>query len=211
MAIAVLAVSPADSAGDRHLRAFRVAFGFAAGHAIFLTAVTGIILLAGWTIPPLVERGGEVFGGMLLVGLGLVGLWGTSSGRFYGHTHETDRAITRGWHLHVGSHHPRAASHSDLPTLLGAAFAISSLRSLSVLQPFGEAASNIGAQSLVVVLTLIVAFAAGVLLSMCLFGIVLARLLSTRVLDTLGRGAAGVTALGAIVLGAYWMFASAHG
>jgi hypothetical protein len=57
------------------------------------------------------------------------------------------------------------------------------------------------------VLGLVALFGIGVLLSMSLFGVVLARVLSLRAVSAIGRGAAGMVAVASILLGAYWMAA----
>ena len=58
----------------------------------------------------------------------------------YGHSHRHASEPAAHWHLHFGrqDHHPAASAHSHLPTILGAAFAISSLRALTLLAPFGD-------------------------------------------------------------------------
>src|SRR6186713_1590939 len=76
MAIAALSV---DGAGDgsaptRRGRAVAIAMKFALGHALLLALGAGLIVLIGWTIPPHVERGGEMLGGALLVIMGLLTL-----------------------------------------------------------------------------------------------------------------------------------------
>lgn len=207
MAIATLAVAPAESTGQRQARAFRAALGFAVGHALFLAMATAVVLIVGWSIPPLVERGGEAVGGVLLIMMGAAGLLGLGTGRFYGHAHSADGPLMGGWHLHLGRRHPVPGAHTALPTLLGAAFAVSSLRTLSMLEPFGDAARTLGSQSLLSVLALIGIFGAGVLLAMCLFGILLVHLLSTRAMNNLGHVAATMTSIGAIGLGTYWLVA----
>ena len=57
-----------------------------------------------------------------------------------------------------------------------------------------------------VLIYLVAVFAAGILLSMSIFGIVLTRLLgSAWMVRTIGRSAAALTALASIGLGVYWM------
>src|SRR6185503_5812465 len=63
-------------------------------------------------------------------------------------------------------------SHSHLPTMIGAAFAVSSLRALAMLTPFG---ADLGTAPLPLLVTLIAVFACGILVSMSLFGVALAR------------------------------------
>ena len=55
------------------------------------------------------------------------------------------------------------------------------------------------------VLGLVVIFAAGLMLAMCLFGVVLARLMSSQTLLGMGRAATAVTALASVGLGCYWL------
>jgi nickel/cobalt exporter len=205
MAIAALSVGPSGETPARtRARALGVAVRFAAGHALLLALGAGALIVLGWSLPLVVERGGEMLGGMLLVVLGGVGLWGVVAGRVYGHSHVHCQERAAHWHLHIGrpDQHPVATAHSHLPTILGAAFAVSSLRALTLLAPFG---GRIGGAPLSTLLTLIVVFAAGILLSMSLFGVAFAGLLSARVVARLGRGAAGAMALASITLGVYWI------
>jgi hypothetical protein len=205
MAIAALAVGSGDrTPAARRARALRMAVRFAVGHALLLALGAGGLLLLGWSIPAVVDRGGEMAGGVLLIGLGTVAIWGVAAGRVYGHSHLHDGEPAPHWHLHIGrrDHHPRAASHSHLPTMIGAAFAVSSLRALAVLAPFGTHAT---ARPLPVMLGLIAVFAAGILLSMSLFGVALARLMTVRLVTRLGHGAGGLMGISSIALGIYWI------
>jgi len=52
---------------------------------------------------------------------------------------------------------------------------------------------------------LIALFGVGILIAMSLFGVLLARVLSLRTVNTLGRAAAGIVAFASIGLGFYWM------
>ena len=115
------------------------------------------------------------------------------------------RGPARAWHFHLGlpARHPLPASHdSVVPSLVGAAFAVSSLRALALLAPFGQEAA---AADLPFCYALIAFFGVGILLSMSLFGVALARVLSTHAVVRLGRMAGTVVALGSIALGAYWL------
>ena len=85
---------------------------------------------------------------------------------------------------------------------MGAVFAVSSLRMLMLLQPFGASAQ---ALSLPTLLLLIILFGVGILGSMSLFGVVLARLLKIRAIEAVGKSSAVVVALASMALGAYWM------
>ena len=205
MGIAALSLTPgADGATSARARALAIAVRFAVGHALLLGAGASALILLGWSLPAVVERGGEVLGGVLLIVLGLVGLVGAASGRVYGHTHTHSGEPAAHWHLHVGApdHHPAPASHSHLPTIVGAAFAVSSLRALTMLTPFGDSLDGV---SLTLLLALIAVFALGIMVSMSLFGIAFARLLSARAIVRLGAMSAVVMAAASIGLGTYWI------
>jgi nickel/cobalt transporter (NicO) family protein len=207
MAIAALSMdATATTAAARRARALGVAFRFAIGHALLLGVGAGLLVLIGWSIPAVVERGGEVLGGILLIVMGGFTLWGLFSGRVYGHSHREEYQPKPHWHLHVGrrDHHPlpASASHSHLPTVIGAAFAVSSLRALAMLTPFGD---HLARTSLPLLLSLILVFALGILLSMSLFGVALARVLSTRALERIGQGAGVLVGLSSVALGLAWV------
>ena len=202
MAIAALAGGDSRSA---RTRAVGIAIRFAIGHALLLGVGATAALIAGWTIPLVVERSGEILGGMLLIGLGMLGLWAVATGRVYSHAHPWPPRPSSAWHFHLGlpARHPLPSSHdSIIPSLVGAAFAVSSLRALTLLAPFGRDAA---ATDLPLLLTLIAFFGVGILLSMSLFGVALARVLSSHAVVRLGRMAGTVVALGSIALGAYWI------
>ena len=181
MAIAALSVDGAaeGSPSLRRGRALTVAMRFALGHAVLLALGAALVVLIGWSIPPHVERGGELLGGGLLIVMGIVTLQ----------------------HLFLQGH-AKPARHSHLPTVIGAAFAISSLRALAMLTPFGR---DLGAEPLPLLLALIVVFAVGILASMSLFGIALAGVLSTRMLERVGHGAGALVGISSIVLGIAWV------
>ncbi|HMF62212.1 MAG TPA: hypothetical protein VK595_17650 [Vicinamibacterales bacterium] len=205
MAIAALSLGPgAEAPAVKRARALGVAVRFAVGHALLLALGAGALVALGWSLPLMFERAGEMLGGILLVMLGAVGLWGVVAGRVYGHTHIHAHENAPHWHLHIGrrDRHPVAGAHSHLPTLIGAAFAVSSLRALTLL-PFG-----IGAAPLPILLGLIVVFAAGILLSMSLFGVAFAGFMSARVVARLGRAAGGAMGIASILLGVFWIFSA---
>jgi|SRR5712692_5428887 len=203
--MAIAALSLGASPGVTRRGTLRIAVSFAAGHAVLLAVGSALVILAGWTIPVVVERAGEIAGGCMLIVLGLVGLSMALTRRIYGHTHPHGASLHSHWHLHLGlrDHHPLPQSHSHVPTVLGGLFAISGLRALTLLTPFGSAATQV---SMVTMLGLILIFALGILLSMSLFGIVLARTLGTRAAAAAGHAAATITAVASVALGTYWVF-----
>jgi hypothetical protein len=166
----------------RRARALGVASRFAVGHALLLGMGAGLIVLIGWSIPPHVERGGEMLGGALLIVMGLVTLQHRFGHQASGIAHRT--------------------SHSHVPTMIGAAFAVSSLRALAMLTPFG---AGLGTAPLPLLLALIGVFAVGILTSMSLFGVALAGVLSMNALGRVGHGAGALVGVSSVVLGVAWV------
>jgi hypothetical protein len=166
------------------------------------------VIVLGWQIPVLVERMGEVVGGMLLILLGGFTLWVALGQRLYGHSHPHGQPPHTHWHLHFGKpgRHTSPARHSHIPGVLGAVFAISGLRALTMMAPFGTVATDGVLTSAVMLLYLVGVFAVGILLSMSLFGIVLSRLAGSPWLaNTIGPAATVLTAMASISLGVYWI------
>lgn len=205
MAIAALSLGgPGESPAVQRARAFGVAVRFAVGHALLLAFGAGLLLTLGWSLPLVFERAGEIAGGVLLIVLGIAALWGIRTGRIYGHTHQHGNEPAAHWHLHIGrrEHHPRPAAHTHVPTIVGAAFALSSLRALTLLAPFGD---GVEAAPIWTLLVLIGLFAVGILASMSLFGVAFARAMSAAVAARLGRAAAATMAVASLALGVFWI------
>jgi hypothetical protein len=198
MAIAALAT---DGRG-RHGRArvMQTAVAFAIGHMLTLAIGATVAVGFGFVLPAAFSAGAETVGGLLLVVLGSLGLWSVFTGRAYGHLHHEVGGKKR-WHFHFGmGHHPHP--HSRVPTVLGAVFAVSSLRALILLEPFGASAHTL---ALPVLLLLNILFGLGILISMSIFGVLFARVLSLGAVETMGRLAAAVVAIASILLGVYWI------
>jgi nickel/cobalt transporter (NicO) family protein len=205
MAIAALSIGTAgETAAVQRTRALGVALRFALGHAVLLGLGAATLIALGWSLPLVFERAGEMLGGTLLVVLGAAGLWGLRAGRIYGHSHQHGNEPAAHWHLHIGrpERHPVPAAHSHLPTIVGAAFALSSLRALTVLAPFGD---HVGSAPLWTLLVMVAVFAIGIMLSMSLFGVALARVMSAAVAARLGQTAAATMAVTSIALGVFWI------
>ena len=201
MAIAALTVAGDDAPAARQARALGVAVRFAAGHALVLAIGATAAVLAGAALPDSMEQGGEILGGALLIVLGLVGVFAAFFGRLYVHAHE--RAADPGaWHIHLGTPRAHAMGHSLLPGLIGAVFAVSSLRALSLLAPFGTSVAGAAVSQIVLLIAL---FAVGILVSMSLFGVALARTLSSTFVARLGRTAAVLMSSASLLLGVYWI------
>jgi hypothetical protein len=199
MAIAALAVRSKPE--ETRARVVKTAFGFALGHTVVLGLGAIVAVLFGIVLPAAAESGAERVGGALLIVFGVIGLWGVFSGRAYGHVHEETDGRRR-WHLHFGATPAHPHGHSRIPTAMGAVFAVSSLRALMLLEPFGASAH---AMALPGLLLLIVLFGVGILMSMSLFGVLLGRVLSMGAVETLGRVAAALVAVASILLGVYWV------
>ena len=204
MAITVLSAGESGVDGSGRV-SFGVAARFAFGHALLLFGGAVFVLMLGWNIPLAFEQVSEVFAGGLLVLLGIVGLWAMQTGRLYGHSHSNGQLVRPAWQLHFGrqSHHSTEKRQALLPTVLGAVFAVSGLRSLTLLAPF-ENVSTFN-YSLLILVLLILVFAVGIMLSMCLFGAVLARVWPSRNMTNIGKPAFFVTAVASILLGLYWI------
>ena len=206
MAIATL--SAGRAAHERpYSQTFGVAVRFALGHALLLAIGTTLGLIIGWNIPVIVERAGELLGGIILIGLGAIGVWMGWTRRLYihshAHTHVPGEPEHAHWHVHLGQRHrhPVPAGHSAVPGILGGVFAISGLRALTLLAPFETVRT-----SLVGLLVLVMIFAVGILLSMSAFGILLARAMkSPHVTARVAEAAAFTTAIASIALGLYWI------
>jgi nickel/cobalt transporter (NicO) family protein len=209
MAIAALSTGAAgeETAAVQRTRAIGVAVRFAIGHALLLAFGAGLLIALGWSLPVVVERAGEILGGLLLMAFGAVALWAIRSGRVYGHTHVHGNEPAAHWHLHVGrrERHPLPSAHSHLPTIIGAAFAVSSLRALTMLAPFGD---RVDAAPLPLLLGLVALFGVGILISMSLFGVAFAQVMSTRALRRVGTLANGGMAVASIALGIFWIAAA---
>jgi hypothetical protein len=208
MGIAALSLTPVPGgAAAQRARALGIAIRFAVGHALLLGVGAAALIALGWSLPLAFERGGEILGGVLLVALGAVALWGGVSGKVYAHSHVHSGEPAPHVHLHFGApdHHPSGPAHSHLPTIVGAAFAISSLRALTMLAPFGDEVARV---SLAGMLMLVLVFGIGILISMSLFGVAFARVMSARTVARLGRASAVLMAIASIGLGGYWIVAA---
>jgi hypothetical protein len=198
--MAIAALSTDGRERPTRLRIVQTALGFAVGHMVVLAVGAAVAIGFGLVLPSAVTGGAETLGGLLLIAFGAVGLWGVFSGRAYSHLHQEVGGRTR-WHFHFGSgHHPHG--HSRVPTVVGAIFAVSSLRALMLLEPFGASAHSLAVP---VLLLLNILFGVGLLMSMSIFGVLLARVMSLRAVNAMGRLAAAVVAIASILLGIYWI------
>lgn len=206
--MAIAALSLATPLGPaRYARAFGLALRFAVGHALLLGLGAALVIFFEWQLPARFEQGGELVGGCLLIALGLIVGWLTVTGRLYlhAHAHENGPRDHSHWHLHVGrAHSHRPTIHTLLPGVLGAVFAVSGLRALVLSLPLWNTPD--GSQHIGMLLFLVTAFAVGILISMTLFGIVLAHALADRrMTGQLASFSAATTAVASLALGIYWI------
>ena len=206
MAIAALSVRGRDERLKG--KALGVALRFACGHALLLGAGAAAVVLAGWEVPSALERGGELVSGWLLIALGGTGAWALVSGEVSARTRPRDDSPRVGFGLHGGDRHRHQAPglRSHVPPILGAIFAVSSLRTLTLFTSVGGVETV--NESLLALLGFVTVFAGGIMLAMCSFGVLLAQLLSSRMLFGVSRLATGATATASIILGIYWITSS---
>ena len=208
--MAIAALSLATPLGPaRYARAFSLALRFAVGHALLVACGAGLVLFFGWQIPVRFEQSGEFVGGCLLIVLGLIVGWLTVSGRLYVHSHihaNGHEEAHSHWHFHLGRRHSHQPTiHTVLPGVLGAVFAVSGLRALILSLPLWSTSG--GVNHFWSLLFLVTTFALGILMSMTLFGIVLAHTLSARrMTGQLARVSAAATAIGSLALGVFWIW-----
>jgi hypothetical protein len=74
-----------------------------------------------------------------------------------------------------------------------------------MLEGFGDSVSS---ETLASMLGLVAVFAVGILISMSLFGLLFAHVMSLKAVVRLGRASAGVMAAASIALGGYWILAA---
>jgi hypothetical protein len=94
-----------------------------------------------------------------------------------------------------------------LPGVLGAVFAMSGLRALVLSLPLWNA--SVSVDHFWSLLFLVTIFALGILMSMSLFGIVLAHTLAARhMTGHVARVSAAATAAGSLALGVFWIWSA---
>jgi hypothetical protein len=204
--MAITALSVGAPTLSRGRDALVLALRFACGHVVLLAVAALGGAWLGATVPRVAEEAGELLAGILLVALGLACALALLTRRVYGHTHPHGPDGRSHWHMHVGGAHRHATrGHAHLPSLLGAAFAISGVRALTIV---GAQGIKPGSLPLLGPILLALLFACGLILSMTLFGLLLGGVLSTRAASRMGQGASWLTAAASTLLGVYWMLAS---
>jgi nickel/cobalt transporter (NicO) family protein len=174
----------------RRRAAIRTALRFAFGHAAVLGGVAAGCLLAGVGLSEAFERWAEVFGGGVLVALGVTALLFPNSLR-HGHPHLPGHA--QGLHLH---------SHERVSTAAGALMAVSGVRSLLLALP--PLLVGVGGSMSLAAWSYLPGFALGVLLGMGAVGLLFAEGMS-RLGNRVATWVHRAVAVGSGALGVFWI------
>jgi hypothetical protein len=169
---AITAYGAIGGHGFRRLSFFSLRF--AGGHAMVLLAAALLAHFGRMALPAAWERGFDVTGGSLLVLTGTALLAGLLSGKLAIHRH--DHIHAHGHHEHLHAHFSARSQHQHahgrLAFALGGLFALGGARSLLVLIPAAMAATL--ADSMLRV----GAFALGIVIAMCAYGLLAGQALT---------------------------------
>ncbi len=179
---------------------------FGLGHMTVLAVAAVAGLLLRFTVPIGFELAMERAGGLMLLALGVWVLLNQRTGQWvlHAHSHEHGQGKPHShFHLHthgLEGHDTDQHGHSHLAWGLGAAFALSGVRSLLVMVPV------VLAPRFSVALAFIALFGLGIVFSMSIFGWMASRLFLLAGKDqTLDRWAGALTGLASLALGGYWL------
>ncbi len=198
----LMAITTLVSRGVKSKEVLLVGLRFGLGHMAALVLIGSLGIILNFTIPPSFQKGSEILGGTLLVLLGGWTLYDSLKGKFYlhRHFHAHSEQNHQHPHFHLWGRHKASHLHPHLATLLGSAFALSGIGALLVAIPV-VLAESVGKSVLYVLL-----FGTGIILSMSIYGLIMARffriLLRNRLLF---KGSLATTGLISIFLGLYWI------
>ena len=151
---------------------------FGLGHVGVLFFLGCVALAWGVTIPSAWQSTTEMFGGSLLVLLGLWTFleWLREAGYAHAHPHRhrTRRADHTHFHIHLKDRHPHRHLHPHFSTVLGGLFALSGLRSLLL-----SAVPILQSRSTLWVAVYILLFGIGIVASMTAYGWISGSVLSS--------------------------------
>ncbi len=186
-----------------------VGLKFGLGHMVVLAVAAAAGLLLRFTVPAGFELAMERAGGLMLLALGVWVLLDLRSDHWVLHAHPHEHGHGKPHtHLHLHRHgleeHGKDPHHhSHLAWGLGAAFALSGVRSLLVMVPV------VLAPRFSVALVYIALFGLGIVLSMSVFGWTATRLFLLAGKDkALDRWAGALTGVASLILGGYWILKS---
>ena len=190
----VAALAQFASAEPAAGRGLRFGLRWGAGHAVAVTLLGALLVPAGLALGASYERTAEVAVGLLHVGLAL---WRLRALLATEHEHVHRHADGT---LHAHPHrHGRGHVHAHAPTATGFAHGAAGIVGVFALTPLAEG----GALGRALV---ILAFAAGSVLSMGLFGAFAGRLFESMTLRPRAlRAAAGLTAGAGLAIGLLWI------
>ena len=198
----LVAITTLVSRGARSKEALIMGLRFGLGHMATLVLIGSLGIILNFTIPPSLEKGSEILGGILLVLLGAWILYDSLQGKFYlhGHLHAHSGENHQHLHFHLWGRHETSHLYHHLPTLLGSAFALSGIGALLVVIPV------VLAESMEKSVLYVLFFGIGIISSMSAYGLIMARffriLLRNRLLF---KGSLVTTGLISIFLGFYWI------
>lgn len=196
------AITALASRGASKWETATLGFSFGFGHMMTLLIFGVIGLITGRVIPQSFERKAEIFGGSLLILIGLMILYELTKKNVYAHQHSHDHPEEPHSHMHIHNHHPHANKHihTHQATLIGGLFAFSGLHSLLIMVPIVLAANIWEGSSYILV------FGVGVIISMSLYGLLIGKFMNiTRDSVLINRATSILTALISITLGIYWI------
>lgn len=203
----VAAVTSLIARGGGARRASWVGVQFGLGHTGVLGGVCLLCLLCRFSIPAGFERGAEIFGGVLLI---IMGLWMTRDlfgVRVYAHRHrhEHDGSAHEHVHLHIGdpeAPHPALHGHPHATTLFGGLFAFSGARAMLTMVAF--LLGNLPSIPALVVYLLL--FGAGIVFSMSLYGALVSRFYTLAARHAIVfQGVTLLTVLATVGTGFIWL------
>lgn len=176
---------------------------FGLGHMLVLFVLGGICLATKFTLPASFERAAEIFGGVLLAGLGIWLLADRKLAQlyFHKHTHAHDHIHHEHVHGHMGHEHTGEHSHLHLAAFLGGAFALSGLVRLLIIVP-----TVLLATTVLEGIMYIIIFGLGIILSMSLYGYLLTHFFKKIGFgDKISTIVTSVTGLASITIGLVWI------
>ena len=200
----IVAVSTLAGKGGSRGDAARLGLRFGIGHAGVLLILCTLSLTWNFSVSTVWEVRAEIFGGALLVLLGIWTLleWLKEAGYIHSHQHthsEADKPHDH-YHFHWKGEHSKKHIHPHTSTIMGAVFALSGLRALLM-----TAVPILQSKSLWSILLYLGVFGLGIVLSMTIWGLILGLALQGR---KSGHWVSLALSLSSLALGIYWIGSS---
>ncbi len=181
---------------EKNKTSLKIGFNFGIGHILTLVIIGIVGLIFNLTIPQWFEKSAEIFGGILLI---VLGLWTLS---YYlqtrTHTHEHVHNIAKHQHTHI--HFFNSKHKHEHSKMLGFLFAFSGLRSLLIIVPIAFASS------IYYGIANILLFGIGIIISMSVFSLVITGFYNlTKKIREVHRITTFVTGGLSLVTGIFWI------